>query len=163
MSELHNDCDGGQCVACSPGHEYGMSLTRANEINRAMVDFFMAGQVLDHHPEYQDRARASMKILADLSLRDMLAADEIVRAQENEKLPDGTTVCQMKCDHRLIAAIYTMLNFSPSPVRPGLFAGPAGDEIILSIKQGGHYFFLTTGSRKASEIETDDGKDEEPE
>lgn len=91
-----------------PLHLYeGPELERAQDICAAINAFAMAAMGLGN---------ANPKAVADLSLRDMLdALDTVERWNDRPKMEGvGYSMCMVPAE-RLIAAVYTLVNF---PLRP---------------------------------------------
>lgn len=139
-----------------PVHLYeGPSLDRALGICDAVNAFALESMGFDPVPA------AARKLLAPLSLRDMLdALDEVERYNDRPAMDGVSRSVHMVPADRLIAAVYTLLNFAPTRSDD-----KEDDEIpvrFTSHRWGDDYVhFLMIGQRLKSEVDREDDEVDE--
>lgn len=138
-----------------PAHLYeGPALDRALGICGAVNAFAPESMGFDPVPA------AARKLLSPLSLRDMLdALDEVERYNARPAMDGVSRSTYMVPAERLIAAVYTLLNFAPTRSDD-----KDDDEVpvrFTSHRWGDDYVhFLMIGQRLKSEVDREDDEDE---
>lgn len=124
-----------------------MTVDRALQLNSAMVSLAFEREGLGRcKPD-------AFAMLRKATLAELAAVGAILQKHEDEQTPSdtGTRTFCMKCDDRLVAAIYAFLHFAVPPAhRPD-----DDDYLILKTEDRGLVSFLMCGVREIDELEAE--------
>lgn len=128
-----------------------LSIERAQALNDAML-------ALGLEREGLGRATwAQITMLREASLVELAAVEAIMDQDNGEVLADGSRRISLKCDQRLVAAIYTFLHFALPPAH----TVDHEDYLILRTSdRSGYTAFLVCGVRETASLQHDGDEQE---
>lgn len=121
-----------------------MTVGRAVQLNSAMVSLAFEREGLGKcKPD-------ALEMLRKATLAELAAVGTILRKHEDEQKPSdtGTRTFCMKCDDRLVAAIYAFLHFAVPPAH----RADDDDYLILKLESRGLVSFLLCGVREMDDL-----------